>query len=128
MKRLWTRPDVVLVAAALVLRCAWVLIKWMQSGAAFAYPDEELHWQLATNLVSQGAMVSDSGLYAARMPGYPLFLAAFAWLGESGVLAARLTQCVLGAATVWIVQGLTLRICGTRAAIVTAALVALIRF
>ena len=111
------------MAAALVLRCAWVLVNWAQSGAALAYPDEDLHWQLARNLVSQGALVSDSGLYAARMPGYPLFLALFAWAGDTGVLLARLAQCVLGAATVGFVYSLTRRVCGTRAAIVAAGLV-----
>ena len=123
MNRVLTRPGVVLLAAALFVRCAWVVIEWVQTGAALSYPDEELHWQLARNLVSQGALVSADGRFAARMPGYPLFLAAFAWMGESGLLLARLAQAALGAWTVWIVYHLTRRTWGPPAGIAAALLV-----
>ena len=107
---------------ALLPRVAWVLVRWVQAGAELEFPDEELHWQLARNLVHDGALVSDDGRYAARMPGYPFFLATCAWAGESGILLARLLQALLGAATAWIGYGLARRGLGWWAALVAGAL------
>jgi hypothetical protein len=87
---------------ALALRGAWIIYNWTASGPALSYPDEELHWQLATNLVRDGSLVTDDGRYAARMPVYPLFLAFVAGLDQAGVLLARLTQAAVGATTVLI--------------------------
>lgn len=108
--------------AALVLRAGWVLYRWKTVGPDFAYDDEHLHWQLATNLVRDGAMVSDDGRYAARMPVYPLFLALFAWLGSSGILVARLAQAILGALTAALGSRLVDAAAGRRAAIVAGVL------
>lgn len=109
---------------ALVLRVGWVLLAWQRHGAELTYSDETLHWQLAENLVHQGALVSGDGRYVARMPGYPLFLAAFAWAGSVGVLLARLGQCLIGALTAW--AGWRLASCafGRRAGVLAAVLLA----
>lgn len=87
------------VLVALVLRGGWVLYRWQSQGPELTYDDERLHWQLATNLVQHGVLITDDGRYAARMPLYPLFLALWAGLGEGGILAARLAQAVIGAVT-----------------------------
>ncbi len=125
MKLKTTGLGVAIFAVALLLRAAWVLLRWSKTGAAFEFPDEELHWQLARNLVNEGALVSDAGRYAARMPVYPLFLALFAWAGETGILIARLAQALLGALTTWIVYSFANKALGRRAALVAGALVCL---
>lgn len=103
-----------LFVSALVLRAGWIGYRWLNLGAATAYPDEELHWELATNLVHDGVLISNDGRLAARMPLYPLFLATFAAAGEYGVLAARLAQALLSALTVVIGQRLALAVWGPR--------------
>lgn len=115
------------VLLALALRIGWIAYSWQRDGAAFRYPDETLHWQLAANLVEHGTLVSDlgpDGRYAARMPLYPLFLAVFAGAGPTGVLLVRLTQAVLGAATTLIVFRLARAALGVRAAVVAGVLCA----
>ncbi len=109
-------------AAAFILRVAWVLLRWSRGGAALEFPDETLHWELASNLIADGTLASDDGRYAARMPGYPLFLALFAWANETGVLIARLAQALLGAATAWIGYALTRQALDRRAALVAGVL------
>jgi 4-amino-4-deoxy-L-arabinose transferase-like glycosyltransferase len=116
-------PGTVIFAAALLLRAGWVLLRWVKAGPGFEFPDEGLHWQLAANLVGDGALISDDGRYAARMPGYPLFLALFAWLGETGVLFARLAQALLGAATAWIAYTFAYKALGRRAALIAGGLI-----
>ncbi len=106
------------------LRVAWISYRWYAQGATLEYPDEELHWQLARNLVSSGALVTDDGRFAARMPLYPLFLALFAGLGPAGMLAAKLGQALLGAATVGVAHGLARTALGRRAAVVAGLLIA----
>ncbi|MCG3125386.1 MAG: hypothetical protein CHACPFDD_00205 [Phycisphaerae bacterium] len=96
-----TSPLALAILAAL-LRVALVLALWQRSGATLEFDDERLHWQLARNLVQHGALRSDDGALAVRMPAYPLFLAAFAGFGDAGILAARLGQTVLGGAGVWL--------------------------
>jgi 4-amino-4-deoxy-L-arabinose transferase-like glycosyltransferase len=110
---------------ALAPRLGFVLLRWMQHGPALEYPDEALHWQLASNLVHDGALVSDDGRFAVRMPLYPLFLAPFAALGPIGILATRLVQALLGAATALVAWQWLRRAGGARMAIVAGLLVAL---
>lgn len=112
----------ILVGAALALRVGWVLYRWACQGAGLEYPDEELHWQLAHNLVTTGALVTDDGRFAPRMPLYPLFLTLFAGLGAPGVLAARLAQAVIGATTVALGQRWAEAALGGRAALVAGVL------
>ncbi len=116
-------PVRLLLGLALALRVGWVVYCWCASGPALNYPDEELHWQLAGNLVHDGCLVSDDGRFAARMPVYPLFLALFAWLGANGILVARLAQAVLGAGTVILAYRLADAAAGRRAALIAGLLV-----
>ena len=120
------RPALIwlLLLGALALRAGWVVQRWHAQGATLAYPDEELHWQLARNLVHSGTLATDDGRYAARMPLYPLFLALFAGLGPTGVLVAKLAQAALGAATAGAAFGFARRALGPRAALVAGVLVA----
>jgi 4-amino-4-deoxy-L-arabinose transferase-like glycosyltransferase len=116
----------VLFGLALALRIGWVTVSWNREGVIPRYPDEVLHWDLASNLVEHGQMVSKlgpEGLSAPRMPGYPLFLSAFAWMGEPAVLAARIAQAVVGAATVLVAYWVANRAFGRRAAIGAGVLV-----
>jgi hypothetical protein len=124
LTRPWFSPIVLVVAAALLLRVAWVLMRWRQGGAALEFDDERLHWQLAVNLVRDGLLVSDDGRAAARMPAYPLYLAAFAGLGETGVLLARLGQALLGAACAGVACAWVRSAAGARAGLVAGVLVA----
>lgn len=105
-------------AVALILRLGWVVASAWRGGADL-YPDEELHWQIATNLVQHGSMATNDGRLVARMPAYPLFLAPFALLGEVGPIVARITQALLSAATAMIVFALARR--ATRSARVALA-------
>lgn len=114
----------VILVAALLPRLAWVAIRWHAAGAELEFDDERLHWQLATNLATHAALVSDDGRFVARMPLYPAFLACFAWAGEGGVLAARLAQALLGAAAAAIAARLARDAFGSRAAWVAGVLVA----
>lgn len=93
--------DVAILLLALGLRLGWAV--WAaRDGTALRYPDEQLHWQIATRLVDSGQFVTEDGRRAARMPAYPVLLAASATLGETGVHAARAMQVLLGAATAWL--------------------------
>lgn len=118
-------PLLALVALALLLRGAWVMVRWMQDGAALSYDDERLHWSLARHLAQDATLVSDDGRLAARMPLYPAYLALFAWAGDVGVLLARLGQALLGAASVGLGYSAALALTSRRdAALLTAGLIA----
>ena len=123
MRRWIPAAAVVVFGVALLARAAWVLVRWAQGGAAFEFSDEEIHWQLASNLVAGGGLSTDDGRLAVRMPLYPLFLALFAWLGQTGILVARLAQCVVGAATAGLAFLLADAALGRRAAIAAGLLV-----
>jgi uncharacterized membrane protein len=111
-------------AAALLLRLTWVLACWTANGPSLEFDDEQLHWDLARNLIQHGEMVSSDGRHAARMPVYPLFLALFAGFGESGILLARLAQAGLGAASAamayWLARGVAGRAGGLLAGLLVA--------
>jgi hypothetical protein len=98
------------VLAAFVLRAGWVLYRWHAPGPE-PYSDEELHWQLATNLAQHGTLVTGDGRYAARMPLYPLFLALFAGTGPAGMLVVKLAQAAIGAATAGVACRLAGAVC-----------------
>jgi len=109
---------------ALGLRAGWVSYRAATHGTALDYPDEELHWQLATNLVTTGTLVTDDGRHAPRMPLYPLLLAPFAALGPAGIVAAKLAQALLGAAAVLVARRWARLAAGSRAALAAGLLVA----
>ncbi len=109
---------------ALGLRGGWVIYRAATLGPELDYPDEELHWQLATNLVSAGTLASDDGRYAPRMPLYPLVLAPFAALGPAGIVAAKLAQAAISAAGVLVARRWARLAAGPRAGLVAGLLVA----
>ncbi|MFN0136225.1 MAG: ArnT family glycosyltransferase [Phycisphaerae bacterium] len=115
----------IITALALLLRIGWIAINWSRTGATLAYPDEQLHWEIASRLVNEGVMATADGRFVARMPLYPLYLALFAPLGDIGVLAARVGQALLGAATAWLGFRWALTALGPAAAIVAGALIAI---
>ncbi|MBL8878761.1 MAG: hypothetical protein JNG88_06530 [Phycisphaerales bacterium] len=115
-----SRTQVALIVLALLIRLTWVGAQSARDGGSLTYDDEHLHWQLATNLVHRGELVSDDGRYAARTPLYPIFLALFAGMGPSGVIAARLAQALLSTLTVAIGTALADRLAGRRPATVAA--------
>ncbi|MCK4340785.1 MAG: glycosyltransferase family 39 protein [Phycisphaerae bacterium] len=126
MKHSSLDPVWLLCGVALLLRVGWVVYWWSSQGAEFKYSDETLHWQLADNLIRHGSLVSElgeEGRYAARMPFYPLFLTLFAWLGQTGILIARLAQAVLGAGTVLIAYRLAEAAVDRRAALIAGLLI-----
>ncbi len=106
------------------LRAGWILYRAATHGTALDYPDEELHWQLATNLVTTGTLVTDDGRHAPRMPLYPLLLAPFAALGPAGIVAAKLAQALLGAAAVLVARRWARLAAGPRVGLVAGLLVA----
>jgi len=120
----WKHFGILVFIVGLALRAGWVGVQWRHNGAKLDYPDEEIHWQLATNLVERGTMVTDDGRYAARMPAYPLLLAPFAASGSNGILAARLAQALLGALTAVIAWRAARAAVGPEAGIVAGLLVA----
>lgn len=115
----------VVFTLALVLRGGWVGVGWARHGATLTYPDETLHWEIARNLITHGALATDDGRYAARMPLYPLYLAAFAGLGDLGVLLARIGQALIGALGALIVAWWARRALGARAAWLAGGLAAI---
>lgn len=113
-----------LFGAALAARVAWVVYRWITHGPTFEYPDEELHWELASNLVHHYSLVTDDGRLAARMPLYPLFLALLAGSGQIGILLARVAQAALGAVSVAVACRLGRAAFGPRAGLIAGVLVA----
>lgn len=109
---------------ALVLRVGWVTYAWVADGGQLTYDDEHLHWQLARNLVDHDLLITDDGRFAARMPLYPLFLALFAWWESYGVLAARIGQALISAATVAVAHRWARAASGRRPALAVGLLVA----
>lgn len=121
-----SRVALISFAVALAVRVAWIVHRHATTGAALTYPDEELHWQLARNLISDGALVSDDGRYAPRMPLYPLFLAPFFACGDAlGMVLVRSAQALLGAATAALAARWAFAAAGIRAAWVAGLLAAL---
>lgn len=113
-------------AIALLLRLCWIGWKAASGLGGFEFDDERLHWELARNWVQHGELVSDDGRRAARMPGYPLFLALPAALPEpAGPWAARVLQAIVGAATAWLAFDLVRTLAGARGALVAGSLVAI---
>lgn len=124
MRRGVSLTPVLIFIGALALRGGYIGWRWSQSGADLEFDDEHIHWQIASNLVTDGSFQTDDGRRAARMPFYPLVLAPFAWLGSEGILAVRLAQAVIGAATAALAYAFAHRALGRRAATLAGALIA----
>ncbi|MCA9243927.1 MAG: hypothetical protein KDA32_08245 [Phycisphaerales bacterium] len=121
MKHRW--PIILMMALlALGVRAGWVAYQWPRAGATFEFDDERLHWSLATNLATNGNLVSDDGRFVARMPVYPLFLAQFAGFGDIGVLYARLAQALISAITATIIVAVATTLTGVGGTLTVAAL------
>ena len=78
------------------------------------FPDAQYYWLLART-ICQGAPYEvvewgDIAHKALRVPGYPLFLAICQSVFGENPLAVRIVQAALGAASVWLVYRLTLRV------------------
>lgn len=119
------RVGIWIAALALALRLAWVVVLTLRRGSALEYPDEQLHWEIASRLIHEGVFATADGRLVARMPLYPAMLAPLAALGDWGVPAARVLQALLGAATAWIGWRWAREALGGRAAVVAGLLIAI---
>ncbi len=61
--------------------------------------DSHSYHSIAVNLLEHGRYETEEGLRAARMPGYPLFIALIYAVCGKSVLAIQLAQCFIGALT-----------------------------
>jgi 4-amino-4-deoxy-L-arabinose transferase-like glycosyltransferase len=92
---------------ALVIRLAYVLTLQPRS----FWFDGEQYSRLATGLLDHGSYLNDRGRPSAYWPpGYPLFLAAIYQLFGVNIVAVRVVQCLVGAATVAVVHRIARRV------------------
>lgn len=104
-------------ALAFVLR---LLVVWACADAGL-FSDMQEYYDRARYLVEHGALIPD----AFRPPAYPVFLAGLLWLfGDQALLAARIVQALLGAASVGLTGLLAQQLAGPQAGRVAAAIVA----
>lgn len=108
---------------ALLIRLAWVVTRPALAvpASALAFPDEREYWRLAMSVAAGHGLVDEFGYRATYMPAYPAFLSLFV-TAPNGLLLARVAQAVLGAAIVFPLFLLGLRIGGGRAAFAAAVL------
>jgi 4-amino-4-deoxy-L-arabinose transferase-like glycosyltransferase len=120
---------VVVLAAALALRVAWVIYAAREPGS---FGDPFIYLQLARRIASNhgyGPFLSN-GPTAFHPPGYPGWLAGIVWVAKHVGLAQReplligLVQAVLGTASVALVYAIGVRLFGYRVAIIAAAITA----
>jgi 4-amino-4-deoxy-L-arabinose transferase-like glycosyltransferase len=104
----------------LLIRIAWVIIDPAQPVSDFAWYDQVAR-DLATGV---GYAISGGKPTAYRPPAYPLFLAGIYHLINDSLLAGRLGNAFLGAATVLMTYYLARRNFSHREAVWGAALVA----
>ncbi|TFG88512.1 MAG: hypothetical protein E4H17_02230, partial [Gemmatimonadales bacterium] len=92
---------------ALLIRLAYVLTLQPR----LFWFDGEHYSRLATGLLEHGSYLNDRGRPSAYWPpGYPLFMAAvYAFFGVN-IVAVRVAQCLLGAATVAVVHRIARRV------------------
>lgn len=117
-----------LIGIALVLRLGWGLSRPVDDLALTALPDQLEYLTLARNVLhGQGLWFIDprfgDRVYAFRMPGYPLFVAACA----GNVRVIRVAQALLDSGTVLAVFLLACQVMGSgrrRAPLLAAAIVA----
>jgi 4-amino-4-deoxy-L-arabinose transferase-like glycosyltransferase len=89
------------------------------------FPDSVEFLMVSWNIRMGDGPVLSADSAVGRMPGYPYFLAGVALVCGDGLLAPRLAQAVLGAATVALLILLTGRLFGRRASHVAGAIAAL---
>ena len=111
------------LCTALALRVTGA-IYWHQQNESldtlFRFGDSHSYWTLAENLsAGKHYEYGSENARVFRAPLYPLFLTPFAAFSESsqGVLAARITGCVLGTFAVYLIVVLAKRLGGSCAGI-----------
>ncbi|MDP3544138.1 MAG: glycosyltransferase family 39 protein [Elusimicrobiota bacterium] len=106
-------------AAAAERRASWsIFVTALAVRAVFAWrkglpplvADAAEYRFYAASLVETGSYLGPQGEFAARMPGYPLFLAAVRALFGDSLIAVIAAQCLLGAATCLLLYKLAKRI------------------
>jgi hypothetical protein len=120
---------IAILLLALGLRIGWAVSRPVSRDELEALPDQQQYLQIAHNVLNgQGYWFLDprvaDKVYAFRMPGYPLFIAA---CGEN-VRTVRVAQAVVDASSVWAAYLLALLLFPAanrrRVALLAAALVA----
>lgn len=93
------RQLLLVLAAAMLLRLAWVGVRYARNDAwaALPYPDEEAYVLGARSLAAGAGLIDEFGYRATYMPAYPAFLSLFV-IREQGLLWARVVQALLAAA------------------------------
>jgi 4-amino-4-deoxy-L-arabinose transferase-like glycosyltransferase len=92
---------------AFLIRLAYVLT--LQTKTSLF--DGEHYSRLATGLLEHGTYLNDRGRPSAYWPpGYPLFMAAVYALFGVNIVAVRVVQCLVGAATVALVHRIARRV------------------
>ena len=120
MKSIRKSPLLWIFLLGLLVRVAWVLYDPAQPVSDFAWYD-----RMARNLATGvGYAISEGKPTAYRPPAYPLFLAVIYRLINDSLLAARLGNAFLGAATILMTYYLARRNFSHREAVWGAALVA----
>jgi len=113
-----------IVGVAIVLRVVVGLVH------PFEFPDSKDYDGLARAIV-EGREYEVGGLYATRMPGYPVFVAGVYWVFGYSLRAVLVVQAILSGGVVWLTYLLARRVSGMQAppcrlnvALVAAGLVA----
>lgn len=87
--------------------------------------DEVEYLQLSEKITSGAGYVDEAGNPTAFRPvGYPMFLAALRLVGIQSLGALRIVQCLIGAATVYLIYLLAMLIYNKRTALVAGAIYA----
>ena len=111
-----------IVLLGFVVRLAYVLTLEPRS----LWFDGERYSRLAAGLLEHGGYLTDQGRPTAYWPpGYPLFLAAVYRLFGVDIVAVRVAQCLLGAATIAVVHRIATKVldrAGARLAALATAL------
>ncbi len=121
-----TRRFLLLLAAtALAARLA---VAFGIPESATDYPDARQYRQVARNIVEGRGVVIDEGRRAQREPGYPSFLAAHVAIFGDVELPVRVSQSVVGTASVLLLAMLGAALGFPRAGLLAAAAAALYPF
>ncbi len=116
-----SRDRILLLLVCLVALVLRLIVVWACAGAGL-FSDMQEYYDRARHLVEHGQFHAN----AFRPPAYPVFLAAIAMLFDDRTLiAARVVQAVLGAASVGLTGLLAQRLAGPRAGLIAATIVAI---
>lgn len=115
-----TRDRLLLLSICVVALLLRLVVVWECAGAGL-FSDMQEYYDRARHLIDHGQFYPD----AFRPPAYPVFLAALALVFDDHLLiAVRVVQAVLGAASVALTGLLAQRMTGPRAGLIAAAIVA----